>query len=105
MIIRDDRIWSRAFTPEMSTFFERYYASRGVQLLKQVNVAALEGRDVVSEGFSVWWLKNTQLIAAFVMNRPDEERQLAPEWIKAKQIISPDRLADKNGSIGEAARQ
>jgi len=35
------------------------------------------------------------------MNRPDEERQLAPEWFKAKQIVSPDRLADKNRSIGE----
>jgi NADPH-dependent 2,4-dienoyl-CoA reductase/sulfur reductase-like enzyme len=236
MIIREDRVWSRAFTPGMSAFFERYYASRGVQLLKQVNVSALEGTDVVSNvvladgrripcemvvagigaapvtepfaksgllidngivvneyleasfsgvyaagdvanypdkifekrrrvehwdnavsqgqhwarvvlgerqpfihvpyffsdifdlsyelwgdaaeatqtvvrgdiqssGFSVWWLKNTQLIAAFAMNRPDEERQLAPEWIKAKQIVSPDCLADKNRPIGETAQR
>lgn len=236
MIIREDRVWSRAFTPQLSAFFERYYASHGVQQLKQVDVSALEGADIVSsvvladgrripcemvvagvgaapvtdpfaksglsidngivvneyletshsgvyaagdvanypdkifekrrrvehwdnavsqgqhwarvilgdrqpfvhvpyffsdifdlsyelwgdaEGatqtvvrgdihsssFSVWWLKGTQLIAAFAMNRPDEERQLAPDWIKAKQIVSPAFLADERRPIGEAARR
>ena len=32
MIIREDRVWNRVFTPELSAFFERYYAARGVRL-------------------------------------------------------------------------
>ena len=48
MIIREDRVWKRAFTPEMSAFFERYYTARGVQLIKQVNVTALEGKSTVN---------------------------------------------------------
>jgi 3-phenylpropionate/trans-cinnamate dioxygenase ferredoxin reductase subunit len=229
MIVREDRVWSRAFTPQMSEFFERYYAARSVQILKHANVAALEGKDTVSavilgdgrkipcemvvvgigaipvtellaksgvsidngiivneylesnipgvyaagdianypdaifgkrrrvehwdnavsqgqhwarvvlgdrtpfvhvpyffsdvfdlsyelwgdsdgatqtvvrgdmesSSFSVWWLKKAQLIAAFTMNRPDEERQVAPEWIKNKQLVSSERLAN-NSSI------
>jgi NADPH-dependent 2,4-dienoyl-CoA reductase/sulfur reductase-like enzyme len=232
LIIREDRVWSRVFTRAMSEFFERYYLSRGVKLLKNESVASLQGGDridvsllsgrkiscdmvvagvgaapvtdlfaksglaiengiavneyletnqprisaagdvanyvdkvfgkrrrvehwdnAVSQGqhwasiifeerrpflhvpyffsdifdlsfelwgdsegatqtiargdlssssFSIWWLKRDCLIAAFVMNRPDEERQFAPEWIKSKQILSADRLKDHNLPIGEA---
>lgn len=236
LVIREDRVWSRVFTPAMSDFFERYYASRGVQLLKRESVTALHGKEqastvllasgrkiscdmvvagvgaapvtelfaksglsidngmVVSEyletnqanifaagdvanyvdtifekrrrvehwdnavsqgqhwatmvsgerqpfvhvpyffsdvfdlsyelwgdsegatqtvargdlhssSFSVWWLKRERLVCAFVMNRPDEERQVAPEWIKSKQIVSADRLADQNRPIKEALRR
>lgn len=230
MLVREDRVWKRVFTREMSDFFERYYAARGVQLLKQANIAVLEGTgnvsavvldderriscdmvvagvgaapvtdlfaksgisidngiavneyletgaagvyaagdvanypdkifekrrrvehwdNAVSQGqhwarvilgdrqpfvhvpyffsdvfdlsyelwgdgdgatqtvvrgeldsskFSVWWLKHGRVLAAFVMNRPDEERQVAPEWIEARQIVSPERLADQNASV------
>jgi NADPH-dependent 2,4-dienoyl-CoA reductase/sulfur reductase-like enzyme len=227
LIIREDRVWSRVFTPAMSEFFERYYLSHGVKLLKNENVASLEGTDrvdvtlssgrkiscdmvvagvgatavtelfasngpatengvvvneyletehagvfaagdvanyfdklfnkrrrvehwdnAVSQGqywagavrgerrpfvhvpyffsdvfdlsyelwgdsaeatqivtrgdvnsFSVWWLKRDCLIAAFVMNRPDEEREVAPEWIRSKQTVSVDRLKDQNCSV------
>jgi len=58
--------------------------------------------DLNSSSFSIWWLKRDCLIAAFVMNRPDEERQFAPEWIKSKQILSADRLKDQHLPIGEA---
>jgi NADPH-dependent 2,4-dienoyl-CoA reductase/sulfur reductase-like enzyme len=232
LIIREDRVWSRVFTPAMSEFFERYYLSRGVKLLKNESVASLQGKDrldvslssgrkiscdmvvagvgatavtelfaktglaiengivvneyletnqagifaagdvanyvdkifdkrrrvehwdnAVSQGqhwagvirgerrpflhvpyffsdvfdlsyelwgdsegatqtiargdlssssFSIWWLKRDRLIAAFVMNRPDEERQFAPEWIKSKKTISVDRLKDQNRPIQEA---
>jgi NADPH-dependent 2,4-dienoyl-CoA reductase/sulfur reductase-like enzyme len=232
LIIREDRVWSRVFTPAMSEFFERYYLSRGVKLLKKESVASLQGKDLLdvslssgrkiscdmvvagvgatavtelfaksglavengivvneyletnqagifaagdvanyvdkifdkrrrvehwdnavsqgqhwagviggerqpflrvpyffsdvfdllyelwgdSEGatqtiargdvssssFSIWWLKRDRLIAAFVMNRPDEERQFAPEWIKSKKTISVDRLKDQNRPIQEA---
>jgi NADPH-dependent 2,4-dienoyl-CoA reductase/sulfur reductase-like enzyme len=232
LIIREDRVWSRVFTPAMSEFFERYYLSRGVKLLKNESVASLQGKDrldvslssgrkiscdmvvagvgatavtelfaksglaiengivvneyletnhagifaagdvanyvdkifdkrrrvehwdnAVSQGqhwagiiggerrpflhvpyffsdvfdlsyelwgdsegatqtiargdlssssFSIWWLKRDRLIAAFVMNRPDEERQVAPEWIKSKRTISVNRLKDQNRSIQES---
>jgi len=58
--------------------------------------------DLKSSSFSVWWLTQERLIAAFVMNRPDEERQVAPEWIMGKQTISVDRLKDQNRSVKEA---
>jgi 3-phenylpropionate/trans-cinnamate dioxygenase ferredoxin reductase component len=232
LIIREDRVWSRVFTLAMSNFFEHYYASRGVRLLKEENVVRLEGKErvntvvlssgnqvacdmviagvgaapvtevlaktgleiengvvvneyletnqagifaagdvasyfdkifnkrrrvehwdnAVSQGqhwasvvrgdrqafvhvpyffsdvfdlsyelwgdphdatetvvrgdanspsFSVWWLNGDRLVAAFSMNRPDEERELAPEWIKSKQRMSRERLADQNRPLRE----
>jgi NADPH-dependent 2,4-dienoyl-CoA reductase/sulfur reductase-like enzyme len=234
LILREDRVWNRVFTAPMSEFFERYYVSRGVRLLKGEKVAGLEGKDRVSgallssgrkipcdfvvagigatpvvelfansdltagngvvvneyletkqpgifaagdvanyfdiifdkrrrvehwdnavsqgqhwaglvrgdrkpfshvpyffsdvfdlsyelwgdaEGatetvargdlnsssFSVWWLKQSRLVSAFAMNRPDEERQVAAEWVKAKQLVSPERLAQTNRAVREAA--
>jgi NADPH-dependent 2,4-dienoyl-CoA reductase/sulfur reductase-like enzyme len=233
LILREDRVWNRVFTAPMSEFFERYYVSRGIQLLKEEKLARLEGKDrvggavlssgrkipcdlvvagigatpvselftnsglttengvvvneyletelpgifaagdvanyrdiifnkrrrvehwdnAVSQGqhwaglvrgdrkpfshvpyffsdvfdlsyelwgdsdgstqtvargdlssssFSVWWLKQGRLVSAFAMNRPDEERQAAAEWVKAKQLVSPERLADNNRAVGEA---
>ncbi len=233
LVIREDRVWSRVLTPVMSIFFEQYYTARGVRIVKQARVTALEGKsgvqtvllidhdkipcdfvvvgvgavpvtepldktviaiddgivvneyleasragiyaagdvanypdtifgkrrrvehwdNAVSQGqhwarvvlgerqpfvhvpyffsdvfdlsyelwgdsagttetvvrgdpdsssFSVWWLKGNRVAAAFVMNRPDEERQVAPEWIKSSQIVSPGRLSDKTRSILEA---
>jgi NADPH-dependent 2,4-dienoyl-CoA reductase/sulfur reductase-like enzyme len=233
MVIREDRVWSRVFTPLMSAFFEQYYASRGVHIVKEAQINSLEGKDAVravllsnrkkipcdlvvvgvgalpvmelaekaglavengivvneyletsqpgiyaagdvanypdaifgkrrrlehwdnavSQGqhwarlvfgekkpfvhvpyffsdvfdlsyelwgdaaessetivrgdshtssFSVWWLKEDRLAAAFVMNRPDEERQVAPEWIKSHQRVSLERLSDNRRPILEA---
>ena len=59
--------------------------------------------DVHTRSFSVWWLEGARVVAAFVMNRPDEERQLAPEWIKSKAEINPARLADGKRPLSEAA--
>jgi NADPH-dependent 2,4-dienoyl-CoA reductase/sulfur reductase-like enzyme len=232
LIIREDRVWSRVFTLAMSNFFEHYYASRGVRLLKEENVVQFEGKErvnavvlssgnqvacdmviagvgaapvtevlaktgleiengvvvneyletnqagvfaagdvasyfdkifnkrrrvehwdnAVSQGqhwasvvrgdrqpfvhvpyffsdvfdlsyelwgdphdaretvvrgdanspsFSVWWLNGDGLVAAFTMNRPDEERELAPEWIKSKQRMSRELLADQNRPLRE----
>jgi len=60
--------------------------------------------DLRSSSFSVWWLKRDRLMCAFVMNRPEEERQSAQDWIKSKQSISAEHLADRNRPIIEAAR-
>jgi NADPH-dependent 2,4-dienoyl-CoA reductase/sulfur reductase-like enzyme len=50
--------------------------------------------DLHTNSFSVWWLKKDILVAAFTMNRPDEERELAPEWIRSKQVLSTARLRE-----------
>jgi NADPH-dependent 2,4-dienoyl-CoA reductase/sulfur reductase-like enzyme len=231
MVVRGDRIGSAFFTPEMSAFFEGYYAERGVRLLKQTEIAAIENGsrarlkngqavdfdlmvagvgvrpvtklaedaglavdngiqvndhlqtryanisaagdaanypdvlfgnkrrrvehwdNAVSQGqylagaalgktepfvhvpyffsdvfdlsyefwgdpsqadrivhrgdlktssFSVWWLADRRLVAAFTMNRPDEEREAAPELIRSKQALSAERLRDA-GPVRNAA--
>lgn len=233
MVVREDRVGSRVFTTFMSAFFEQYYTSRGVRIVKQAQVASFEGKDAVqavllgdgkkiscdvvvvgagavpvtepvektgvtvengivvneyletnrpgvyaagdianypdmifekrrrvehwdnavSQGqhwarvvvgekepfvhvpyffsdvfdlsyelwgdqagasetvvrgdvntssFGVWWLKDDRVAAVFVMNRPDEERQVAPEWIKSRQTVSRERLSDQKRSVLEA---
>lgn len=52
--------------------------------------------DLRTSSFSVWWLSQNRLIAAFAMNRPDEERELAPEFIRSKQPLSAERLREAN---------
>jgi NADPH-dependent 2,4-dienoyl-CoA reductase/sulfur reductase-like enzyme len=44
--------------------------------------------DVSSTSYSVWWLKQNRITAAFVMGRPDAEREAAPRWIEAKTPIT-----------------
>ena len=233
LVIREDRVGSRVFTPAMSAFFEQYYRARGVRIVRQANIAALEGKheisavlldggrkipcdsvvvgvgavpvtqpfaksgvamdngvvvneyletslaglyaagdvanypdsifgkrrrvehwdnavsqgqhwarvilgerqpfvhvpyffsdvfdlsyelwgdatgatetvlrgDPTSSSFSVWWLKHNRVAAAFVMNRPDDERNIAPEWVRASQTISPERLAAQGRPVLEA---
>jgi NADPH-dependent 2,4-dienoyl-CoA reductase/sulfur reductase-like enzyme len=59
--------------------------------------------DVNGGSFSVWWLNAEQrLDAAFVMNRPDEERELAPQWIRARQELRPEDLQNDAIALGEA---
>jgi NAD(P)H-nitrite reductase large subunit len=41
--------------------------------------------EMAEKSFSVWWLRGEELLAAFVMNRPDEERTVAPQWIEEKR--------------------
>ena len=45
--------------------------------------------DIEEGSFSVWWLdEDGRLLAAFVMNRPEEERQMVPKWIKAGKKLA-----------------
>jgi hypothetical protein len=48
--------------------------------------------DISSTSFSVWWLNGERLIAAFTMNRPDEERDAAPRWIESNRHITAEEL-------------
>jgi NADPH-dependent 2,4-dienoyl-CoA reductase/sulfur reductase-like enzyme len=50
--------------------------------------------DKATSSFSAWWIKKARLVAAFVMNRPGEERDLAPAWIENQQKVDAARLAD-----------
>ena len=60
--------------------------------------------DLTSNSFSVWWLRQTTVVAVFVMNRPDEERDVAPKWIESRQVVSAERLADVSHSVLEASK-
>jgi NADPH-dependent 2,4-dienoyl-CoA reductase/sulfur reductase-like enzyme len=228
MILQEDRIWKKVFTPSMSRFFEGYYASRGVRFIKLANVSELKGKgavesvilqsgdsvpcdlllagigvrpetetlaksglevsnglvvdeylqagrpdiygagdvanyqdtlfgkrrrvehwdnavsqgqycaralvgdkkpfvhvpyffsdvfdlsyefwgdtsnsdeivergDITSSSFSVWWLRQERVVAAFAMNRPQEERDAAPRWIESKQRVGAEKL--RGGTI------
>jgi hypothetical protein len=58
--------------------------------------------DVSTNSFSVWWLRENRVAAAFAMNRPEEERNAAPELIESKQRVSADRLRDRSNGISDA---
>ena len=58
--------------------------------------------DLSSNSFSVWWLRQSRVVAAFTMNRPDEERELAQKWIETRQSVSGTKLEDASRSIREA---
>lgn len=60
-----------------------------------------ERGDLRSTSFSVWWLRQGRLVAAFAMSRADEERDAAPRWIASKQRVSAEKLR-KAGSLSEA---
>ncbi len=55
--------------------------------------------DLSTSSFSVWWLRDGVVVAAFVMNRPDEEREKAPQWIEAKQKVVADELQRESASL------
>jgi NADPH-dependent 2,4-dienoyl-CoA reductase/sulfur reductase-like enzyme len=58
--------------------------------------------DLSSNSFSVWWLRQRTVVAVFAMNRPEEERDLAPKWIEFKQRVSAARLEDASHSVSAA---
>ncbi len=58
--------------------------------------------DLSGKSFSVWWLRQKRLVAAFVMSRPDEERDAAPKWIEARQTLSGSKLEEVSRPISAA---
>jgi len=58
--------------------------------------------DLSGSSFSVWWLRDNVVVAAFAMNRPDEEREAAPKWIEAGQRVSAAKLAEQSSPIAAA---
>ena len=59
--------------------------------------------DLSSNSFSVWWVRQQRLVAAFTMNRPDEERNAAPKWIESGQRVSASKLVDVSQAIATAS--
>ena len=58
--------------------------------------------ELSTKSFSVWWLRQKTVVAAFTMNRPDEEREVAPKWIESRQTVSDGKLEDASQSISQA---
>ncbi len=58
--------------------------------------------DMSGKSFSVWWLMQKRVVAAFTMNRPDEEREAAAKWIEAGRHASSAKLKDANRPIESA---
>src|SRR5499425_1299242 len=59
--------------------------------------------DLSTNSFSVWWLRQERVLAAFTMNRPDEERNVAPKWIESRQRVSATNLSDEAEPIVTAS--
>jgi NADPH-dependent 2,4-dienoyl-CoA reductase/sulfur reductase-like enzyme len=60
--------------------------------------------DFSNKSFSVWWLRHKTVVAAFTMNRPDEEREVAPKWIESGRAVSAAKLEDASQPISVAAK-
>jgi NADPH-dependent 2,4-dienoyl-CoA reductase/sulfur reductase-like enzyme len=53
-------------------------------------VKAVHHGQVEEGSFSVWWLAaDGRLLAAFIMNCPEEEREVARKWIKSGEKLTP----------------
>lgn len=92
-----------------------FYIDPGIDLKLNTRITAIDaganrlrtasGEELTFEkliiSFSVWWLSPQTLVAAFVMNRPDEESEVAPETIPSKRTVSAERLRDTS-SIRDA---
>ena len=46
LVFPEERVWQGFFTPEMSRFFQKYYADRGVRFAPNVIVEAVDGGSV-----------------------------------------------------------
>lgn len=53
--------------------------------------------DVAAGRFSVWWVREDGCLAgAFVINRPDEEREMAQRWTAEQKPVPMERLRDES---------
>lgn len=53
--------------------------------------------------FSVWWLRERRPVAAFVLDRPDEEREAAEALIRAGRPIAAEALRDTGRQLRKAS--
>ncbi|MFP4323954.1 MAG: NAD(P)/FAD-dependent oxidoreductase [Anaerolineales bacterium] len=58
--------------------------------------------DVARGAFSAWWLTDdNRVVAGFVMNRPNTERQITPQLIAEGREVKPEVLSDERYDLGE----
>jgi NADPH-dependent 2,4-dienoyl-CoA reductase/sulfur reductase-like enzyme len=102
--------WARVVTGDRQAFVHVPYFFSDVFDLSYELWGDSQGADEVvirgdahTASFSAWWLKDSRVVAAFVMNRPDEERQVAPEWIKTGHKVTAGNLADTSRPLSHAA--
>lgn len=57
--------------------------------------------DVQGGRFSAWWLKDRKVVAAFVMDRPGEEREAAQRMIRSSERVEAEVLEDEARSLVE----
>ncbi|HLZ70066.1 MAG TPA: FAD-dependent oxidoreductase [Dehalococcoidia bacterium] len=57
--------------------------------------------DVTTSSFSAWWLAGTRLLAAFAMNRPDDERDAAQRWIADRTPVDAGRVQNDQRPLEE----
>ncbi|MDE3094905.1 MAG: NAD(P)/FAD-dependent oxidoreductase [Chloroflexota bacterium] len=57
--------------------------------------------DVSTRSFSAWWLRDRHVRAAFVMDRPDDERERAPVWIAEHQQVDAERMSDETVPLSD----
>lgn len=50
--------------------------------------------SIANGSFSAWWLRRRGIVAAFVMDRPPEEREWAPRMIESGRLVDPLRMSD-----------
>jgi 3-phenylpropionate/trans-cinnamate dioxygenase ferredoxin reductase subunit len=59
--------------------------------------------DFDDDSISAWWLNEDNLLmAAFIMNRPDEERTMAQEWLRSRNEVPVDALENDDEPIYKA---
>jgi len=51
--------------------------------------------DLDDGSFSVWWLRDERVQAAFLLDRPDESRTMAQELIETQNDINPELLENE----------
>src|SRR5207244_457505 len=48
LVLRDDRVWKKFFTPAMSRFFEGYFTERGVEIIREAQVTQANGQAALT---------------------------------------------------------
>lgn len=55
--------------------------------------------EVEKGSFSAWWIRERRVVAAFAMDRPDEEREAAQELIRSGREVDPAVLRNEDSRI------
>lgn len=98
--------WAKAITGEDDPFdYLVYYFSDAFDLSWEYWGDNQDADHVVYRGsihdgsFSAWWLDEERVVAAFVMDRPNDERDAAQRLIRSREAVDPARLEDEQASL------